>query len=106
MTLPEFNTLPLTQKFNTLCSWGFLMVRKRIGRCTVSLVSVDDFFVEVTFDKTESRLLNVNSYAVENLPLHYYQVIDGENPFVASASVNSQNFRETLLGASWLTEKI
>ena len=85
MTISEFNTQPLSKRWETLWSWGYLMVKRDQVACTAALFSVNGFFAVILLSKEENKVLSINAYRLEDLPVEYYQLINHDRPFVRAA---------------------
>jgi len=77
MTLYEFNTLSENEKANAVWSAIFLMSREN-DALKYSLYSVNDFFVEVSYDNIENKIIKFQSFRTKRLLEAYLAVINFE----------------------------
>jgi hypothetical protein len=99
MNLEKFNAQTLSEKYDSLCSWGFYMFRRSMGSTTVALFSVHSFFAEVIINTKDSTLIEVRPYSSEELPLEYYRQVNIDAPFVSVGTPTAQLI-ESLLEAA------
>src|SRR5687768_8898164 len=73
MTLREFNSKSIIEKADILWSWGYFMVKRSQGTKSISLFAVNGFFAELVMSKLDNRVLGINGYSVEEVPLDYFR---------------------------------
>jgi hypothetical protein len=99
MKLSDFNSQSIAQRWETLMSWGYFMVKLDRDNATTVLYAVNGFFAELTIRKSDNKVLTINGSSLEDVPLDYFQQIDHCNPFIASAKPNAELMSELVLAA-------
>jgi hypothetical protein len=91
MKLSDFNSQHPAKRWETLWSWGYLMVKRDLGDRTAALFSVSGFFAVTILCKNDNSVIAVNAYRLEDLPMEYYQLINHDRPFMRTTQIDTNS---------------
>lgn len=71
MTLYQFNALPEDHQLEQIWNQGIFLLRRKIARSYLILYALDSFYVEIRFDREQSRVTACRSFQ-SLIPLEPY----------------------------------